>query len=347
MVSRVSARDLENDGYETAIDTCPAVANVENPRSTAGPDGDMLDSACDPTPAVAAHDADNDGIQNAGDNCPLATNASQVEGELTFPPDYFTHAFDGGPTADRLGDACESGSVVFTQNNKSTTINLSPTVANGHWHLRGEVHPRCYSTAPVDADGDGYCSTGTAGCAGSCLTDSTATDSGACAGTVPPSCVQRHSAWGSGVLAPQGLFDTDRGGGDSTGSTPPDLGGIGEGITCPGGASDVCPQGAFDSDWIETYVGTNPAQSCAADATLNNEPYDSWIYDLNDDQRANLSDLSMYTGPYSRFVNQPGSSVRYDFNVDGVTNLADVSILGGAPFNKQCRRTDGTFGEPQ
>jgi len=119
-------------------------------------------------------------------------------------------------------------------------------------------------------------------------------------------------------------------------------------INCPGGAGDVCPEGAFDSDWIETYAGTNPAQACAQDLTGNNEPFDSWIFDLNDDQRANLSDISILGGtPYGKFVNQPGGSVRYDLNADGATTLADISIIGGAPYNKQCRRDDGTVGAPQ
>jgi hypothetical protein len=171
-------------------------------------------------------------------------------------------------------------------------------------------------------------------------------DSGACAGAVPPNCALRHSAWGSGSLTHLTSFDSDRGGGDTP--TAGDPGGVTTQIACPGGAGDLCPEGGFDSDWLETYAGTNPAQACAEDTTNNNEPFDSWLYDVNDSQTANLSDVSILGGaPYNKVVNAVGGSVRYDFNADGTTNLSDVSILGGAPYNKTCRRDDGTFGQPQ
>jgi len=299
------------------------------------------------------------------------SQADKQEGEAGL--DYSTSTMDGGPQNDGIGDQCDTGSIAITVNSRPVTVNFGSAVSNGHWHARGNVIPICYSTAPVDADGDGYCAPGTVGCLAACLTDSAATDSGSCLGTVPPSCAQRHSAWGSGVLAPLGGFDTDRGGGDTVGANDGlalPSGGVvamgtdgfdndldfvideaGEGsqqIACPGGVGDLCPETGFDSDWIETYTGTNPAQACAQDATANNEPFDSWIYDLNDNGTANLSDISIMGGaPYGKFVNQAGGSVRYDLNADGVTNLADVSILGGGPYGKTCRRDDGTVGGPQ
>ncbi len=47
----MSLRDLDKDGIDNGLDSCPHLANTEDPYTSAGPDGDMLDSACDPTPA--------------------------------------------------------------------------------------------------------------------------------------------------------------------------------------------------------------------------------------------------------------------------------------------------------
>jgi hypothetical protein len=117
-------------------------------------------------------------------------------------------------------------------------------------------------------------------------------------------------------------------------------------IACPGGAGDLCPENGFDSDFLETYVGSNPAQACAQDTTSNNEPYDSWAYDINDDTRANLSDVTGMGPSFGKFNNAAGGNIRTDLNSDGITNLSDVTGFGPF-FGKQCRRVDGTFGTPQ
>ena len=54
----LSQRDLDGDGIEHSLDTCPHVANVEDPYTTAGPDLDALDSACDPN----ASQTNTDGV---------------------------------------------------------------------------------------------------------------------------------------------------------------------------------------------------------------------------------------------------------------------------------------------
>jgi hypothetical protein len=508
-----SQRDMDNDSYENAFDTCPATAaaNTDNPRTSQGADGDMIDPVCDVT-ADATSDNDKDTFANAQDNCPQTeltayspvvtlTNAEtaadtsieytsagdplQVNDAIVLPDggdvgtekeimkvlaintgtntatvlrggygtsaesqtagsavnhsqadqkdsevglDYSSSSMDGGPQGDTMGDQCDNQtatayspaatltgaetavdtaigytsagdpitvgdmvsidseimrvtavntttnvltvergmgcttaaahaaaapvlngtSVKVTVNGKTVGFNQSTSCSNGHWHARGNVIPICYSTGPVDADGDGYCGPGTVGCTGACITDPLVTDSGGCASTVPPSCTVRHNAWSGGNLAPTGFFDTDRGGGDTT--TAGDPGGVTTQIACPGGAADQCPETGFDSDWIETLAGTNPAQACPADGTPNNEPFDSWLYDVNDDGFADISDVSTLGGaPYNDFVNNiaGGGSVRYDFNADGVTDISDVSILGGTPYNKRCRRDDGTLGQPQ
>jgi hypothetical protein len=409
LVWRATQRDLENDGYENNIDTCPAVANVENPRSTAGPDGDGLDSACDPAPGTTNTDEDADGVTNTLDNCPLTVNASQAEGELESPPNYFARAFDGGPAADHMGDACETGNTVTpfspaatltaaisaiqytftytssadpialgsyivvesevmfvtdrnttsntltvkrgasgsiasphsasatisgivgittTLNNKSTPFVFSPTVSNGHFHIHGDVLPQCLGG--VDADADGYC-------AGA----QDPADSGSCALTAPPSCSIRHGPWILSAFSHLLGFDTDRSGADSLSSSDP--GGIGEGIPCPGGASDICPDASFDGDFHETYVASNPAQGCSADNTLNNETLDSWIFDFNDDRQSNISDVVAFGPSFNKFINAPGGNTRFDLNSDGLVSISDVIFLGTYGWRDNCRRTDGIY----
>jgi len=102
---QVSQRDLDTDGYENSLDSCPYQLNVHNPRTGAGGDGDMLDSACDPGPGTTISDQDGDNWSNALDNCPLVPNGSQTESELITPRNIA--APRGGPRSDGLGDECD------------------------------------------------------------------------------------------------------------------------------------------------------------------------------------------------------------------------------------------------
>jgi hypothetical protein len=146
-VFQQSARDLDSDGYENPLDSCPQATNVQNPRTTSGPDGDMLDSACDPVPGSfdANQDVDSapDGtdLDNAGDNCPLISNADQKESELLTK--WSVAAKRGGSRADAMGDACETG--------------VNDTIANGHFHSTWTVIAKCIGA--TDTDGDGWCNT--------------------------------------------------------------------------------------------------------------------------------------------------------------------------------------------
>ena len=104
-----SLLDADGDGYENQIDTCPLDVNMdESPREGNGPDGDGIDSVCDPDPDVGNSDLDDDGYMNRGDNCPLVLNLGNTDDD-----------------SDGIGDACDPDP--FDWN--GTWIDLYPMVA--------------------------------------------------------------------------------------------------------------------------------------------------------------------------------------------------------------------------
>ncbi len=116
-VYQQSLRDLDGDGYENPLDTCPYQTNLEDPRASDGPDEDMLDSVCDPTPSAEVNNSDGDMLggvawDNAGDNCPTVVNDDQKESERTEPRSIASPR--GGSRLDYLGDACDAVETVCT-----------------------------------------------------------------------------------------------------------------------------------------------------------------------------------------------------------------------------------------
>jgi hypothetical protein len=102
--SSSSYRELDGDGIENDFDTCPHIPNIDgDPKLTAGPDNDMIDSACDPSAYSAAAvcpgapcentaDEDCDGVLDVNDNCTCVANPGSPQADADL---------------DGVGDACD------------------------------------------------------------------------------------------------------------------------------------------------------------------------------------------------------------------------------------------------
>ena len=122
--------DIDGDGTNNVEDECPYAVDVN-----ADPDGDHIDSVCDPTPTnppacpplfPLCHggqgDEDNDGWRNQQDNCPLNAQVNQLDTD-----------------SDNIGDVCD----------------LQPAIANGLYVNDQPSGGICIGEA--DSDGDGFC----------------------------------------------------------------------------------------------------------------------------------------------------------------------------------------------
>jgi len=123
-----SERDADSDGLENTIDTCPFAVNTDAPTRGPGtfslvgnPDGDGIDSACDPTPgANSGINADGDGFLNRQDNCPLVFN-NDAPGPVQFDSD-----------ADGIGDACDPSPAVPDGHNHTALITSPIVIEHEH-----------------------------------------------------------------------------------------------------------------------------------------------------------------------------------------------------------------------
>jgi hypothetical protein len=180
-----SLRDLDQDGWENALDSCPQniSADPTDGLNTGDADAEGLMDPCDPSANVGDTDEDNDGFENRQDICPnsaVAGNNSEAEVGTGAP------ANDDGPVSDSMGNPCDAGVVSATINNRLISFTLSTTVGNGRYHAQTNNDPICFGG--IDADGDGYCTTN---------------DTGQDAN------VFRHNAWSGAYAAPLLQQDTD------------------------------------------------------------------------------------------------------------------------------------------
>jgi hypothetical protein len=161
-----SQRDSDGDGLENAFDSCPYNANTDgDPRTSAGPDADMLDSACDPGPVASNNNQDGDSAANGGqwtnalDNCPLLVNSDNNE----FEADQLENIRRprGGPATDSIGDVCDGSETDCEgpaaaqphDDDGDTLINDGcPTVGSA----TAETTCTFSTSAEMDNDFDGY-----------------------------------------------------------------------------------------------------------------------------------------------------------------------------------------------
>ena len=123
------------------------------------------------------------------------------------------------------------------------------------------------------------------------------------------------------TAGPDGIADS--------GDEPPDKNGVPirtkedyDGIIDTDGCHDS-PGDDWDGDRFgdeaETYIGTDPLDSCP-----DNSSDDAWPPDINKDTRADILDVLLYKPVIMTSV--PPSPARFDLNADGNINVLDVLL---------------------
>jgi hypothetical protein len=160
----LSARDLDQDGYENGFDTCPYHAQPGwdgrngNPSPGKGhpswdPDDDNIpqtsapEEGCDSVNNPGVDDQDTDTWQNAGDNCPLSPNSDNAEAELDEPDNISRPR--GGSQSDSIGDVCDTAESVCT----GAADDDGDTLVNDGCSASGAAEAGCLNSADDDNDG--------------------------------------------------------------------------------------------------------------------------------------------------------------------------------------------------
>jgi hypothetical protein len=69
---------------------------------------------------------------------------------------------------------------------------------------------------------------------------------------------------------------------------------------------------------------------------MNDEPgMDAWPLDLNDDRKANTTDVGRFVGSLNASDTDPRYNQRYDLNMDGSVNTLDIGKYALA-LNRTC-----------
>ena len=104
--------------------------------------------------------------------------------------------------------------------------------------------------------------------------------------------------------------------------------------------TDGVPWPAGNPDLGSTYrlqkSGTDPTDACADDTTPDNErgpdfgePLSPWLFDINDDQIASISDVLLYIGVWQAEVGDLDFDPRFDTTADGIISISDVLLYIG------------------
>lgn len=308
-----SLRDTDQDGFENALDACPFNVDAGNPRTPASGDNDSdgLPDSCDPDDNTSVIDPNyNDADADAFQN--RQDNCPQTANTGQEEDELGTASPDGGVRTDGIGNACDSehAPITVVQNRSGGTWTITVDFSDSIGDGRYQEKTNLVAKC-FGVGGPGVDADGD----GYCAAQDSGGESGACAATTPPSCTVRHGAWAG---AHPGLqTDTD---GDSF------------------------------SDAMETYMGTDPVQPCAAtpvppttSGSVNDETLDNYPMDFNDDRLVSILDVGSYSSRFGKAVNAVGVSTRYDLNSDGLVSILDVGKFSG-PFGKRCGA--GTAGMP-
>jgi len=311
-----SLRDTDQDSYENALDTCPLNVNAGNPRVSLSGDADNDGIDSSCDPTDLGGPNDNDGDGFDNRQDNCPLASNVAQTETEL---VSAGAADKGPATDSIGDACDSeGGTINVIQNCSATCGTGVAITMSDSVQNGRYMTKT-NTVPKCIEAALPIDQDVDG-DGYCIAQDSA-DSGICATQSPPSCFTRHNQW-TGATHPALQTDTD---------------------------------GDHQSDALESYVGTDPVQSCSQYTTNNNEPMDNWMFDMNDNQTVNGQDSGPFAAPVfgSNIVNGPFGStpsrpgVRFDYNSDGQITGQDTgkfgvyspAYIGGTssgPFNKSC-----------
>jgi hypothetical protein len=323
-----SLRDLDQDGIENELDTCPLAVNTSgDSRDSASQGTNGIDAVC--TPGGASNDVDTDGFKNRQDNCPRVSNLSQKESEV-----FVTQA-DNGPEGDGMGDACDTV-VVSSISSISLAADAEVTTTAPHGFSTGDTVVIAGSTSTPSMDGTRtitvtsttkfkisppFTTTVAGGAAGTAtlgLASVIQNNTGAPAITIALSTTVANGRYFEKTIQIAKCFGATAAGGpdaDADGYCAGTDAGAGAG----GSESDTFQHKTWTqamrttltgdsdrdgvSDGLETYLGTDPTHSCAQTGFQSTSvtkasdegKMDNWPYDFNDDGQASLGDVLQYS----------------------------------------------------
>ncbi len=300
------ADDPDNDEVSNTCDNCDNNSNA----SQLNTDGDSMGDACDP-------DDDNDGILDGPDNCDTVSNPSQTDTDSDgigdacedTDGDGLFDGIDNCPTIsnfnqanwdnDTQGDLCDLDDDNDGVNDTTDNCDFAPNPTQANWNAPDAEGDHC-----DESDGDNWLDS-VDNCKAIANPAQTNSDTDI-HGDICDNCDFNNNN-------NQADFNSDF-------------------------VGDVCDHSDADGwvDAVEVFTGTNPLVKCAANTGTNNESPDLLPTDFNDDQRTNLSDVSMMGQHYNKFLNgPPGYNVRYDLNMSNGITLSDVSLMSPS-YNTIC-----------
>ena len=291
MLYGMSVRDTDGDGLENSFDTCPFVANLDDPRVTSGNDngdntGDMIDPACDPTPnASTKHDPDNleDGDDQPDQGSPGSNQCgngtdNDSDGKIDImDPD----CHDGDATRDIDGDGFQN-----SQDNCPLASNVS--------QAQGE-ETNTYIAAAPDA-----------GFKGDSIGNACDSEGGGSDTVANGAFLHDMNTDAACITDDSGASDPDGDGwcGASPGADP-----------FPNdpnktGAPNIDTDGDGYPNDRELFMRTDPLVDCPQVSTSHH----AWPSDMNNSRKTDLTDLLVFKPAFNTDMNDPAYNRRVDLD---------------------------------